>query len=72
MTPKKISSDWPLYRRTKTKPNGETQETVWGPSAVKAMQWIVVLILGVAWAVSTKAGIAPGPLETLLRWIVPK
>jgi hypothetical protein len=57
----------PLYQRTRTKKNGEIENTMWGPSAVQAIRWLVVLILGglLIW----KAASIPGAAETLLRWL---
>jgi hypothetical protein len=57
----------PLYQRTRTKKNGEVEDTMWGPSAVQAIRWLVVLILGglLIW----KAASIPGAAETLLKWL---
>jgi hypothetical protein len=58
----------PLYRRTRTMPNGAIEETMWGPSAVQAIRWLVVLILGAIaiW----KGGDASGAKEALLKWLL--
>jgi hypothetical protein len=57
----------PLYQRTRTKRNGEVEDTMWGPAAVQALRWLVVLILGglLIW----KAASIPGAAETLLKWL---
>jgi hypothetical protein len=57
----------PLFHRTWTKPNGEGGEIMWGPAAVHAIRWIVVLILG-AFAI-LKSGSGSELTETVLKWL---
>jgi hypothetical protein len=57
----------PLYQRTTRNANGEVQVTMWGPCAVHAIRWIVVLILGIG--LIWKGATAPVVTETLLKFL---
>jgi hypothetical protein len=58
----------PLYQCTTTKANGEVRETMWGPSAVQGIRWLVVLILGAMAILILKDGSA-APMLPFLKWL---
>jgi hypothetical protein len=54
----------PLFHRTRKRPNGDVEETMWGPSAVQAIRWMVVLVLGLILILKN-----PALADALIRWI---